>query len=142
MGGQKGSVNLKFSWSVFTLQADKNLDSESRDIYALCVAYPEPLGERLYTETKIFLENHVRHLHKVMYTLNNVHVGIVCSLLTSVRGFVCFVYMKVCRFYEIKLQMTEFQRQNICISDISTHITQHNVDNVYTWHRITFFLSQ
>ncbi|KAI4575329.1 hypothetical protein MJG53_011532 [Ovis ammon polii x Ovis aries] len=34
------------------------------DIYALCVAYPEPLGERLYTETKIFLENHVRHLHK------------------------------------------------------------------------------
>ncbi|KAJ7408696.1 Cullin-2 [Willisornis vidua] len=41
-----------------------NLDFESRDIYALCVAYPEPLGERLYTETKIFLENHVRHLHK------------------------------------------------------------------------------
>uniref|UniRef100_A0A8B9L0U5 Cullin-2 n=1 Tax=Astyanax mexicanus TaxID=7994 RepID=A0A8B9L0U5_ASTMX len=31
------------------------------DIYALCVAYPEPLGERLYTETKVFLENHVRH---------------------------------------------------------------------------------
>uniref|UniRef100_A0A8C2YNM0 Cullin 2 n=1 Tax=Chinchilla lanigera TaxID=34839 RepID=A0A8C2YNM0_CHILA len=34
------------------------------DIYALCVAYPEPLGERLYTETKSFLESHVRHLHK------------------------------------------------------------------------------
>ncbi|ETE72642.1 Cullin-2, partial [Ophiophagus hannah] len=34
------------------------------DIYALCVAYPEPLGERLYMETKTFLENHVRHLHK------------------------------------------------------------------------------
>uniref|UniRef100_A0A672IYC9 Cullin family profile domain-containing protein n=1 Tax=Salarias fasciatus TaxID=181472 RepID=A0A672IYC9_SALFA len=34
------------------------------DIYALCVAYPEPLGERLYTETKIFLENHVRQLYK------------------------------------------------------------------------------
>ncbi|XP_013929231.1 PREDICTED: cullin-2-like [Thamnophis sirtalis] len=34
------------------------------DIYALCVAYPEPLGERLYMETKFFLENHVRHLHK------------------------------------------------------------------------------
>uniref|UniRef100_A0A8C6QCP0 Cullin family profile domain-containing protein n=1 Tax=Nannospalax galili TaxID=1026970 RepID=A0A8C6QCP0_NANGA len=34
------------------------------DTYALCVAYPEPLGERLYTERKIFLENHVRHLHK------------------------------------------------------------------------------
>ncbi|XP_063159508.1 cullin-2 isoform X3 [Candoia aspera] len=36
------------------------------DIYALCVAYPEPLGERLYMETKIFLENHVRHLHKTV----------------------------------------------------------------------------
>lgn len=35
------------------------------DIYALCVAYPEPLGEKLYTETKIFLENHVRQLYKV-----------------------------------------------------------------------------
>ncbi|KAM5292587.1 LOW QUALITY PROTEIN: cullin-2-like [Ctenodactylus gundi] len=34
------------------------------DMYALCVASPEPLGQRLYTETKIFLENHVRHLHK------------------------------------------------------------------------------
>lgn len=42
-----------------------NLDFRTRDIYALCVAYPEPLGERLYMETKIFLENHVRHLHKV-----------------------------------------------------------------------------
>ncbi|XP_036166172.1 cullin-2-like isoform X1 [Myotis myotis] len=38
-------------------------DDRFSDIYALCVAYPEPLGERLYTETKIFLENHVRHLH-------------------------------------------------------------------------------
>ncbi|KAM7122800.1 cullin-2 isoform X1 [Mycteria americana] len=43
------------------------------DIYALCVAYPEPLGERLYTETKIFLENHVRHLHKVTYRVTDVH---------------------------------------------------------------------
>uniref|UniRef100_A0A3Q2CM58 Cullin 2 n=1 Tax=Cyprinodon variegatus TaxID=28743 RepID=A0A3Q2CM58_CYPVA len=34
------------------------------DIYALCVAYPEPLGERLYTETKVFLENHVKQLYK------------------------------------------------------------------------------
>ncbi|KAG7455242.1 hypothetical protein MATL_G00254530 [Megalops atlanticus] len=34
------------------------------DIYALCVAYPEPLGEKLYTETKIFLENHVQQLYK------------------------------------------------------------------------------
>uniref|UniRef100_G3NAD6 Cullin 2 n=1 Tax=Gasterosteus aculeatus TaxID=69293 RepID=G3NAD6_GASAC len=39
-------------------------DRFSSDIYALCVAYPEPLGERLYTETKVFLENHVRQLYK------------------------------------------------------------------------------
>lgn len=38
---------------------------EISDIYALCVAYPEPLGEKLYTETKVFLENHVRQLYKV-----------------------------------------------------------------------------
>ena len=30
------------------------------DVYALCVAYPEPLGERLYTETKKFLESHIK----------------------------------------------------------------------------------
>ncbi|AWP20940.1 Cullin-2 [Scophthalmus maximus] len=44
---------------------DKTSRSRSvHDIYALCVAYPEPLGERLYTETKVFLENHVRQLYK------------------------------------------------------------------------------
>lgn len=41
------------------------LNFNTSDIYALCVAYPEPLGEKLYTETKIFLENHVRQLYKV-----------------------------------------------------------------------------
>lgn len=41
------------------------LNALTSDIYALCVAYPEPLGERLYTETKVFLENHVRQLYKV-----------------------------------------------------------------------------
>jgi len=30
------------------------------DVYALCVAFPEPLGEKLYQETKIFLEEHVK----------------------------------------------------------------------------------
>lgn len=76
------------------------------------MAYPEPLGERLYTETKIFLENHVRHLHKVTYTVTDVHVGIVCPFLTlGTFGVFCFVCMKVCRFYEAKSQMTEFQRQ-------------------------------
>lgn len=31
----------------------------STDVYALCVAYPEPLADRLYCETKQFLEDHV-----------------------------------------------------------------------------------
>ena len=29
------------------------------DVYSLCVAYPEPLADRLYAETKKFLEDHV-----------------------------------------------------------------------------------
>lgn len=32
------------------------------DVYSLCVAYPEPLADRLYQETKQFLDNHVRSL--------------------------------------------------------------------------------
>ena len=29
------------------------------DVYSLCVAYPEPLADKLYSETKKFLETHV-----------------------------------------------------------------------------------
>ena len=29
------------------------------DVYSLCVAYPEPLADRLYQETKKYLEDHV-----------------------------------------------------------------------------------
>ncbi|XP_071439740.1 cullin-2 [Hetaerina americana] len=32
------------------------------DVYSLCVAYPEPLADRLYQETKSFLDCHVRGL--------------------------------------------------------------------------------
>ena len=32
------------------------------DVYSLCVAYPEPLAEKLYAETKKFLEEHVKTL--------------------------------------------------------------------------------
>lgn len=31
-------------------------------MYSLCVAYPEPLADRLYSETKAFLEDHVQTL--------------------------------------------------------------------------------
>uniref|UniRef100_A0A673ZNM0 Cullin 2 n=1 Tax=Salmo trutta TaxID=8032 RepID=A0A673ZNM0_SALTR len=55
------------------------------DIYALCVAYPEPLGEKLYTETKVFLENHVRQLYKV----NTIHhlweIYLICYLLNFIK---------------------------------------------------------
>uniref|UniRef100_A0A8C5KWS0 Cullin-2 n=1 Tax=Jaculus jaculus TaxID=51337 RepID=A0A8C5KWS0_JACJA len=37
------------------------------DIYALRVAYPEALGERLYAETKVFLENHIRNFKGADY---------------------------------------------------------------------------
>lgn len=30
------------------------------DVYSLCVAYPEPLADKLYNETKQFLEKHVQ----------------------------------------------------------------------------------
>ena len=37
------------------------------DVYSLCVAYPEPLADKLYAETKKFLENHVsQQLAKVL----------------------------------------------------------------------------
>lgn len=32
------------------------------DVYSLCVAYPEPLADQLYCETKRFLDNHVFQL--------------------------------------------------------------------------------
>lgn len=32
------------------------------DVYSLCVAHPEPLAEKLYFETKQFLENHVQNM--------------------------------------------------------------------------------
>lgn len=31
------------------------------DVYSLCVAYPVPFADRLYQETKEFLENHVEN---------------------------------------------------------------------------------
>lgn len=36
------------------------------DVYALCVAFPEPLGDRLYQETKRYLNDHVRYLHELV----------------------------------------------------------------------------
>lgn len=33
-----------------------------RDVYQLCVAYPESLADKLYIETKNFLDDHVKGL--------------------------------------------------------------------------------
>ncbi|TRY89170.1 hypothetical protein DNTS_018083, partial [Danionella cerebrum] len=67
-------VDFEETWNklLLTIRAVVKLDYVERatwndrfsDIYALCVAYPEPLGEKLYSETKVFLENHVRQLFK------------------------------------------------------------------------------
>lgn len=32
------------------------------DVYSMCVAFPEPLGDQLYDSTKLFLQNHVLEL--------------------------------------------------------------------------------
>ena len=40
------------------------------DVYSLCVAYPEPLADRLYAETKKFLENHVSQVGMFVFFSN------------------------------------------------------------------------
>lgn len=74
------------------------LTYETSDIYALCVAYPEPLGERLYTETKVFLENHVRQLYKVSTCKNTCAFSFI-----SCRCFSCSVtaVKLVCVFQKV-----------------------------------------
>ncbi|XP_035900957.1 cullin-2 [Anopheles stephensi] len=49
---------------VITLQGIKRDVWSNRfvDVYEICVAHPEPLADRLYLETKTFLENHVQTL--------------------------------------------------------------------------------
>ena len=42
----------------------------ARDVYALCVAFPEPLGEKLYAEVKNFLESHSQSLFEVCQNLH------------------------------------------------------------------------
>lgn len=67
------AVNFEEVWGdlVETVQQVVTMGSIKRsvwntrfsDVYSLCVAFPEPLAERLYTETKKLLENHVRQLY-------------------------------------------------------------------------------
>ncbi|VVD02442.1 unnamed protein product, partial [Leptidea sinapis] len=62
-------VNFEETWSklretisgVVSLRAVERAVWNSRfsDVYALCVAHPEPMADKLYDETKSFLEEHV-----------------------------------------------------------------------------------
>ena len=57
------------SWVMSDCQIDENTPWQwptiISDVYALCVAFPEPHSDRLYEETKKFLEEHVESLHQV-----------------------------------------------------------------------------
>lgn len=67
-------VDFTETWSVLqkTVEGVITLGYVSRatwndrfsDVYSLCVAYPEPLADKLYTETKNYLDEHVKSLHK------------------------------------------------------------------------------
>lgn len=47
-------MNMHFH-AVYLMQS-----SPRRDVYSICVAFPDPLADRLYAETKTFLENYVK----------------------------------------------------------------------------------
>lgn len=49
----------------------------SRDVYSLCVAYPEPYINQLYNETRVFLQNHVRQLVREIENENCTRNGLI-----------------------------------------------------------------
>ncbi|CAH1713143.1 cullin-2 isoform X2 [Aphis gossypii] len=69
-------INFTEKWNSLqeTVKGVITLDSVPRDawnerfndVYSLCVAFPEPLGDQLYDSTKLFLENHVLELLTVI----------------------------------------------------------------------------
>ncbi|XP_054709882.1 cullin-2-like [Uloborus diversus] len=69
-------VDFKATWAllsetiegVITLgHVDRHVwNDRFTEVYALCVALPEPLGDELYQETKDFLERHVNKLHELV----------------------------------------------------------------------------
>ncbi|KAK7573920.1 hypothetical protein V9T40_011111 [Parthenolecanium corni] len=44
------------------------------DVYQLCVAYPESLADKLYMETKIFLDNHVQGLLEDLLSMSHENI--------------------------------------------------------------------
>lgn len=55
---------IKYVYIFFKASKAVSLTNFS-DVYKLCTALPEPLGDRLYQETKNFLETHVKTLYAV-----------------------------------------------------------------------------
>lgn len=46
------------------------------DVYKLCVAFPEPLGDKLYFETKAYLDHHVKELYNHLKKSTNHSVSL------------------------------------------------------------------
>jgi len=71
-------INFTEKWNSLqeTVKGVITLDTVSRDawnerfndVYSMCVAFPEPLGDQLYDSTKLFLENHVLELLTIIQT--------------------------------------------------------------------------
>lgn len=49
-----------FPKNISLTAAVANVSHLFSDVYSICVAYPDPLADRLYSETKLFLESHVK----------------------------------------------------------------------------------
>lgn len=100
------------------------------DVYSLCVAYPEPLAERLYWETKKLLENHVRDL----YSKVPVWDSLSCTY--------CIAYHNISRsrllrldslFYILKSSICSIDYCMSCSSVSYKRDKSHFVDNFSCW---------
>lgn len=80
------------------------------DVYAVCVAYPESLGDKLYVETKMFLEDHVKKLHEV----NN-------NLLYARKGRSVFIYVIIYFYASLSLLLIALHliRDHFCVHFLS-----------------------
>ena len=85
-------MKLLISWSAFL---NFTFLTFARDVYALCVAFPEPLGEKLYAEVKNFLESHSQSLYEV------------CQNFMKMQLFF-FIYLFFFRFLSILLSFLTF----------------------------------
>jgi len=90
------------------------------DVYALCVAYPEPLGERLYAETKKFLEDHVTYKYDQVAACQQSSHLLQCfhqtwsvynqgsSYLNSLYGYLNSQFIKKAKYSEADLNYGNF----------------------------------